>query len=593
MRVSGSPASRRSWLGAVMALPLLVASMAGTDDDRMIVRTTDSAWTFPRVTSLSDWEAQSRALRRSLLFRAGLWPMPPRTPLNAQVFGRIQRRGYTVEKVYFESVPGFFVTGNLYRPDAGAGAPFPAVLAPHGHAPYGRLEASEIFNEPARAASLARQGYVAFSYDMVGYNDSFQVPHDYADPIASLWSFSVLGLQLWNSIRALDFLASLPDVDPARLAAVGASGGGTQTFLLAAVDDRVKVSVPANMVSHSMQGGDNCENAAGLRLDHSNMEFAAMASPRPQLLVSADGDWTRDTPSLEFPAIRAIYALQRAEARLGQVQFHAPHNFNREGREASYAWLATWLKNTTATPTEAGTAIESPANLLVWYGRARPQGVDAAALLDYWRRLPFDPAAASLAVAADGQAAAPSPRLHAAKGTPTGVVLIAGVEDGALVAQLTRMGRAVYFVEPFREARNLASRYFTTYNRTADQIRVQDLLSSARALQKRAGPIDLVGTGPGGLWALAALAASRGRSDGPDQRLFRRVVADAGRFPTGDESAYLDRLFIPGFLRAGGFRALPERDVLIHNAGAMFRAPGDVREATLSAAEIAAWLRAK
>src|SRR5580658_3245646 len=125
-----------------------------------------------------------------------------------------------------------------------------------------------------RATKFSRQGYVALTYDMVGYNDSFQVPHDYTSPEAPLWSFSVLGLQLWNSIRALDFLASLPNVDAERIAVSGASGGGTQTFLLAAVDDRVKVSVPANMVSAYMQGGDNCENAAGLRADYSNVEFA-------------------------------------------------------------------------------------------------------------------------------------------------------------------------------------------------------------------------------------------------------------------------------------------------------------------------------
>ena len=167
---------------------------------------------------------------------------------------------------------------------------------------------------------------------------------------------------------------------------------------------------------------------------------------------------------------------------------------------------------------------------------------------------------------------------------------MAGVEDTSLISALTRIGRAVYFVEPFQDKRDTMSRFFTTYNRTADQIRVQDVLATARALQKQFGSVDLVGTGPGGLWALAALAASQGAPDAANSSLFRRVVADAGRFPSADESAYLERLFIPGFLRAGGFRALPWRGVLIHNAGGVFKAPGEVREAALSSSEIAAWL---
>jgi hypothetical protein len=423
---------------------------------------------------------------------------------------------------------------------------------------------------------------------MVGYNDSFQVPHDYAAPEAALWSFSVLGLQLWNGIRALDFLESLPEVNRTRIGASGASGGGTQTFLLAAVDDRVRVSVPATMVSHFMQGGDNCENTAGLRLDHSNVEFAAMAAPRPMLLVSATGDWTRDTPRVEFPAIRGIYRLLGAEDRLSHVQFHALHNFNREGREASYAFFARWLKGVEEQPRESGGAVESPANLLVWFGRERPTGTDAARLLDYWRRLPADPGALLTAVAPDQAAPPPVPREHLPAGRPRGRVLLAGHEDEALVSALTRSGRAVYFVEPFRETRDTASRYFTTYNRTADQIRVQDLLSAGAALSKRYGAVDLVGAGPGGLPALVAFAASRAATGGHE--VFRRVVADAARFDTRDESAYLERLFIPGILRAGAFGALPPRGVLVHNTGGLFTSPGELHDAPLPPAAIVEWL---
>ena len=216
------------------------------------------------------------------------------------------------------------------------------MLAPHGHAAYGRLEASDVFNEPARAASLARQGYVVFTYDMVGYNDSFQVPHDYAAPEAALWSFSVLGSAVverhsrrWTSWRRCRTSTARESARP------GASGGGTQTFLLAAVDDRVKVSIPSTMVSHYMQGGDNCENTAGLRLDHSNVEFAAhgcAAADAADLGDRATGRGIRRVWSSR-PSSRSTSSTAR-RTHLSHVQFHALHNFNRESREASYAFFA-------------------------------------------------------------------------------------------------------------------------------------------------------------------------------------------------------------------------------------------------------------
>ena len=130
--------------------------------------------------------------------------MPERTPLNAHVFGDLTRPDYIVSKVYFESLPGFFVAGNLYRP-IGDG-PFPAILSPHGHWAYGRLENSAIASVPGRAINLARQGFVVFTYDMIGYNDSWQLEHRaFGGPREKLWGLSMAGLQLWNGIRGARF----------------------------------------------------------------------------------------------------------------------------------------------------------------------------------------------------------------------------------------------------------------------------------------------------------------------------------------------------------------------------------------------------
>ena len=211
---------------------------------------------------------------------------------SRRVFGEIKRNDYIVEGLLREP-PGFLVTGNLYRP-IGDG-PFPAVLAPHGHWAYGRLENTTLNSVPGRAINLARQGFVVFTYDMIGYDDSRQLPHTFGGKRETLWGLSLAGLQLWNSIRSLDFLQSLPYVQRDALAVTGESGGGTQTFLLAAVDDRVKVAVPVNMISLHMQGGCLCENPPALRLDTTNVEIAATIAPRPLLMISATGDWTANT----------------------------------------------------------------------------------------------------------------------------------------------------------------------------------------------------------------------------------------------------------------------------------------------------------
>jgi hypothetical protein len=276
-------------------------------------------------------------------------------PLNPKIFGRIEQNGYSVEKVFFESYPGFFVTGNLYRPLGNEG-PFPAVLCPHGHWGRGRLHSDNTGSVPGRCISLARQGHVVFSYDMVGYNDSTQVKHSFAD---ELWGTSLMGLHLWNSIRSVDFISTLPDVDANRIACTGASGGGTQTFMLMAVDDRIKAAAPVCMISAHFQGGCECENAPLLRLDIYNVEIASLMAPRPLILVSATGDWTKNNPTVEYPDIRSVYELFGAGDRVASVQFNTGHNYNKDSREAVYAWFGKWMLGIPDAEKVEGTALYS------------------------------------------------------------------------------------------------------------------------------------------------------------------------------------------------------------------------------------------
>jgi dienelactone hydrolase len=140
---------------------------------------------------------------------------------------------------------------------------------------------------------------------MLGYEDSKQCSHDIV---------SSLKLQTINSIRALDFLLELPSIDKNRIGITGESGGGTQTFLLSALDSRIKVSVPAVMVSAHFFGGCQCESGMpihkkGIDYQTNNVEIAALTAPRPMLMISDGADWTQNTPKVEFPFLQKIYAL--------------------------------------------------------------------------------------------------------------------------------------------------------------------------------------------------------------------------------------------------------------------------------------------
>lgn len=309
--------------------------------------TLDSYHPFDPPATRAAWEARRAALRRQVLVAAGLWPLPERPALQPVIHGAVEREGYTVAEVFFASLPGHYVSGNLYRPSAPADAPRAAVLSPHGHWHDGRFTEldDEVGNDrwplQARCAQLARLGCVVFHYDMVGYADSTAIAHaeGFTDAAAVRDGHTFLGLQLWNSIRALDFLASLPDVDPERIGVTGASGGGTQTFLLCAVDERPAAAFPAVMVSTGMQGGCICENAPYLRLGTGNVELAALMAPRPLALSGAD-DWTIDIETQGLPELKRLYALYDAADRVtARCWPEYPHNFNRAAREMMYGWF--------------------------------------------------------------------------------------------------------------------------------------------------------------------------------------------------------------------------------------------------------------
>ncbi len=376
-----------SSLSAILPKSQVSEDSTFRDSRFMTMRKGDKmVYEMPEFKTLEQWQAFSEQLRRNILISTGLYPMPEKTALSSRIFSMTRHEDYTVEKVLFESYPGFWVTGNLYRP-AGKTGPFPAILTPHGHWTNGRLEDTELNSAPGRCINFARQGYIVFSYDMVGYQDSKQISHKFADsPRHQLWGINLMGLQLWNSIRSLDFIAGLADVDSSRIACTGESGGGTQTFMLTAVDPRIRVAAPVNMVSAHFQGGCLCENAPGLRLDYFNVEIAAMTAPRPLLLVSTKQDWTVNNPTVEYPMIRSIFELYGATDRVHCVQFDYPHNYNQDSREAVYSWFGQWLLGLPAGTMIKETAFtaDSVDRLRVFPNEEKPTGDLSEESLTAW-----------------------------------------------------------------------------------------------------------------------------------------------------------------------------------------------------------------
>lgn len=323
-------------------------------------------------STVSEWESRKQMLRENILKGMNLFPLPERTPLNAVISPKRIMDGYSVQNVYFESIPGFYVCGNLYRPLSDS-VPHPVVLCPHGHFPSDSLGGSGRFrpDQQKRCATLAHAGAVVFSYSMFGWGESIwqldttviieKVKNVVIDSLHSVPL--ALTMQTWNSMRVIDFLETLPDVDTSKIAITAASGGGTQTFLLAALDDRVSVSVPVVMVSCYFFGGCNCES--GLPIHQSaehftnNAEIAAMIAPKPMLLISDGADWTKNEPTVEYPFIKRIYSFYNLECNVENVHFpEGVHDYGFEKRIPVYSFMAKHMGLNLQSVMDANEAID-------------------------------------------------------------------------------------------------------------------------------------------------------------------------------------------------------------------------------------------
>ncbi|HUQ66532.1 MAG TPA: acetylxylan esterase [Flavitalea sp.] len=302
---------------------------------------------YPNAASFNERKSQ---LRECIAQALQINLNAEKTPLNPVMRGKKIMDGYSVENVAFESIPGYFVTGTLYRPLKGKG-PFPVVLNPHGHF-YNEQDPSIAKDSSRyrpdmqiRCAALAKMGAIAFNYDMYSWGESVLMT---GDPKYHHTGFA-LSIQTWNTLRTMDFLLSLPGADKKRVAVTGASGGGTQTFLAAALDDRIAVSVPVVMVSSSFYGGCECESGLPIHgvcngNNTNNAEIAATFAPKPMLVVADGSDWTKSVPGTDYPYLKKIYAFYNSEANVESVYLpDDQHDYGIHKRRPVYKFLAEKL----------------------------------------------------------------------------------------------------------------------------------------------------------------------------------------------------------------------------------------------------------
>ena len=353
-----------------MSIPRILPNDPHWFDRRLLtVHHNNFAYRADMPPDVEHWKRRRDFTRSQVALAAGLRPMPQTIPLKPQIWGHCNHEGSVIAKIRVETLPGLILTGNIFYPEK-IKNPAPGILCPHGHWQQGRIHHDERGSVPMRCLMLARLGFVVLCYDMIGKNDNDQLLHAWPLDIAndaSLAGVSPFGLQTWNSLRALDVLCELPEVDPQRIGCTGTSGGASQTWTVTLLDERIKVIAPVCMLSSHFQGGCQCEEGPLLRLcGVTSFDVLSAIAPRPLLLPSVTTDWTNLNLRYEVQELRKVYELFHAGDAIKAFQLDAPHNYNRETRERVYPWFTHWLLNQSLRESipEDDVAVPSPEILL-------------------------------------------------------------------------------------------------------------------------------------------------------------------------------------------------------------------------------------
>ncbi len=578
-------------VGFVSSIPKLHAQQTPAGSTQPL-KDLNGFFPFHVPDTLQEWEKRKALLQRRVMVAIGLYPMPEKTPLNAVIHGKVERPGFTVEKVYFESIPGFHVTGLLFRPaNAKPGQKFPAVLSPHGHG--GRLqdlgeagvkkqiatgsekfEDSGRFPKVARCANLARLGCIVLIYDMIGYADNQQLSRGLGHGFRTQrpdfegkesWGFfstqaelrmqSIFGLQTWNTIRGLDFLEALPDVDPKRLAVTGGSGGGTQTIMICAIDDRPVAAFPNGMVSSSMQGGCPCENASLLRIGTGNVELTALYAPKPQGMTAAN-DWTKHmlVPGKGFPELKKLYAMYgKPENVICEDLLRFPHNYNVVTREIMYSWFNKHLHLGHKEPIQETDfkRLTSDEHAVYNEKHPRPEGGDAfERKLTQWLADDSDKQLANLCETEKQKIIVSAWQTLIGLDDPIDSHNAPELKNKVTVLHIIEDGETPKETPTVRNSRQVAA-YTHGYNHSYFATRVRDLFAIIEKSHNEGKPVHIRADKGKEAMALAAAIISPTGS-------IQSISLQDDSFRFADITSYRDPNFVPGAVKYGDVPALIE-----------------------------------
>jgi dienelactone hydrolase len=363
------------------AIPSHAATVGNDALDRYLAGETRriATNTFAGIDTLDDWQQRRESLRQQLFEMLGLWPLPERSDLHATVTGTLEQEDFTVEKLHFQSLPGLYVTANLYRPKNLPG-PFPAVLYACGHAQVktNGLSCGNKTGYQHHGIWFARHGYVCLLIDTLQLGE-IEGDHHGTYRLGQWWwnsrGYTPAGVEAWNGIRALDYLESRPDVDPRRMGMTGRSGGGSYTWTTAALDERVRVAAP-------VAGITDLENQVvdGVVEGHCDCMFfvntyrwdfglnAALLAPRPLLIVNTDSDSIFPLSGVQrlHAQVKRIYQLYHASTNLGLVIGPGPHQDTQDLQVPVFRWFHQHLKGEAALIEDAAIRRFAPLELRVF-----------------------------------------------------------------------------------------------------------------------------------------------------------------------------------------------------------------------------------
>lgn len=305
----------------------------------------------PTPSSLGEFETERVRRKKILLQSLGLDPMPPRTPLNARITGTIQRVGYAIDKLVYESRPNFFVTAHLYRPDPMPPGKLPVIVNVNGHWAHKKNED----RIQLRAAFQALQGYLALAIDSPGWSFEGNSPIERRpegnhNDWKLFFGTNATGIYVWDVIRGLDYLDTRSDVDMSRLGITGASGGGLATLYAFAAEDRFSAAASVVYMSSMELAPDNgclCNHVPGTSQIGDRSDIAAIQAPKPFLIMGAESDpeFPPDAMRLTGKKMTETWALFNKPESVQTIIFSGGHDYSQPMREASLGFFNKHLKS--------------------------------------------------------------------------------------------------------------------------------------------------------------------------------------------------------------------------------------------------------